>query len=385
MAKTFLAAVGDCNSPVTWSGIPYHFLQAARAEGLLDAGLPLATDGIGWKIHRVKWNFGRVIRGDHYGGFQYSDSFLEKLWSPVARLLPNNTVVNCFQLYPRSVVEDRTIRKWFFIDQTLTQLFDFYEQRSKIGRRVAKTAIALEHAGYQAAEGVIVHSRWAAASVMDDYGIPAERVRVVTPGANIDPDQYQCWEDEETKRRAENRQRETEALKLVFVGKDWKRKGLDRLLRALAIARRAGAKTTLRVIGCTRESLPSEFRSMEGVEWLGFLDKRTDANRFLRLVGECDVGCLLSHREAGGISFREYHALGLAVLGTNSGGAPEHMIANASMAVPTTATDEEIAKTVCSLERQKDDVMRLREVAWRHRRTVLWGATVSKCQKLKHS
>ncbi|HEX8847117.1 MAG TPA: glycosyltransferase family 4 protein [Pyrinomonadaceae bacterium] len=373
--RAFLAAVGDVNDPVTWSGIPYHFLQSARIAGLLDEGLPLSTGDFGWKALRLGWNLSRVLSGDRYGGYQYSTAFLERLWSTVLPRLKSNLVVNCFQLYAPIVVRDHTIEKWFFIDQTLLQLFDYYEQRATVGRRIALEAIEREREGYNAAAGVIVHSRWAAESVMRDYLISPDRVHVVLPGANVDQDEYARWEIEEERRRA-TLSDEERPLRLVFVGKYWHRKGLDRLLHAIALARRDGLRATLRVIGCERDSLPDGLRDVEGVEWLGFIDKRTQAVRFFRAVSECDVGCLLSRVEAGGIALREYHALGLISLGADTGGAPEHMIAGASVTVPTGANDEEIANTLLNLERDPSRLNNLRMAAWEKRRSALWDESV---------
>lgn len=373
----FLAAIGDANSRITWSGTPYHFLQAGKARGLLDEGLPLSAEGRKWQARRIAWNLARVARGDRYGGYQYSRSFLEKLWEPVRSRIRSGVVINCFQLFPPSIVEDRGIEKWFFIDQTLLQLFDYYGMRATIGRRIAADALEREREGYGSAAGVIAHSNWAAESVIAGYGVAADRVHVVVPGANIDPIEYARWEPEEEQRRAGGNDMER-PLRFVFVGKYWQRKGLDRLLRAFALSRRSGLKATLRVIGCRRESLPLELRNVEGVEWMGFIDKRTEAKTFLQTIAECQVGCLLSRAEAGGIAFREYHALGLAVLGTDSGGAPEHMIRDASVVIPARATDEEIADELMMLEKDRPRVERLREVAWQRRSSTLWNDTVSR-------
>src|SRR5918912_970549 len=68
-------------------------------------------------------------------------NFLERLWSVVLPYIKDSLILNCFQLYAPSVVKDYTIEKWFFIDQTLLQLFDHYGQRSTIGRRIAREAI----------------------------------------------------------------------------------------------------------------------------------------------------------------------------------------------------------------------------------------------------
>ncbi|HVG32889.1 MAG TPA: glycosyltransferase family 4 protein [Pyrinomonadaceae bacterium] len=376
--RRFLAAVGDSNNPVTWSGIPFHFLQAARAAGLLDEGLPLSTDGRVWQARRVAWNLSRVFKGDRRGGYQYSESFLERLWRPVRNSVQGGIVVNCFQLFAPSIVRDQTVEKWFFIDQTLQQLFDYYEQRPLIGRRIAHESIAREREGYHAARGIIVHSRWAARSVVNDYGVSPERVYTVMPGANIDPTEYARWEKDEEQHRAANIEHEQRPLRLVFVGKYWHRKGLDRLLGALALARRRGSLATLRVIGCRRETLPAHLRNTEGVEWSGFLDKRNEAHAFLCALGECDIGCLLSRAEAGGIAFREYHALGLPVIGTDTGGAPDHMLPGASVIVSTNSTDEEISRIIMDLERDGARLKALRKSARQQRHLALWDETVRK-------
>jgi glycosyltransferase involved in cell wall biosynthesis len=374
--RTFLAAVGDCNSPVTWSGIPYHFLQAARAQGLIDVGLALSADGLSLRARRIVWNFGRIITGDRRGGFQYSNAFLERLWSSSLPHIKNNVVINCFQLYAPPVVSDRTISKWFFIDQTLRQLFDYYGLRAQIGRRIVQEALRREREGYREAAGIIAHSLWAAGSLVEDYGLTPDRIQVVLPGANLDPAAYEKWEQREEEARSAREDRASRPMRLIFIGKDWRRKGLDRLLEALTLARQSGARMTLRLIGCGREDLPEHLRATEGVEWVGFINKRAEADRFLRMVADCDVGCLLSRAEAGGIAFREYHALGLAVIATDTGGVAEHTLPQASVLVSPGATVEEIAATLLELERDEARLAALRDAAWRQRRTVSWAETV---------
>lgn len=368
---TFLATIGDVNRVETWSGIPFHFLGAAKRAGLIDVGLPLAVTGRAWRSRRIVWNLARVLGFDRPGGFQYSVGFLERLWRPFRARLRGGRVINCFQLYPPSMIADAAVEKWFFLDQTLLQLFDHYDVRKEVGARIAAQALAREKLGYQRAAGIMVNSHWAAGSVVKDYGIDRDKVHVVLPGANLDPVEYGRWEATHEEAQAEGR-----PLRLVFVGKEWRRKGLDRLLRGLRQARAASSQVTLRVIGCPRESLPPELADVEGVEWYGFVDKRSQPRRFLDAVAECDVGCLLSRAEAGGISLREYHALGLAVLGTEAGGSPEHALPEASILAPVDAGDAEIAGLLLSLERDPARLTRMRRAAWRSHRSMLWEATV---------
>jgi glycosyltransferase involved in cell wall biosynthesis len=370
--RTVLAAVGDVHDMRTWSGIPFHALQAGRAEGLIDAGLALRTTGAVWRLRRIAWNLSSILRGRGAGGYQYSVRFLEELWSAHRHAVANARVINCFQLYPPSLVEQAGMERWYFLDQTLLQLFDHYGIRSTIGRSIARDALEREREGYQRASGIVMHSRWAAASVVRDYGIAPAKVAVVVPGANIDHRASEC----SMGRHRAASPREGGPLRLVFVGRNPARKGLDRLLRAFRIARSRGAKCALRVIGCAPGELPKELRTIPGVEWLGFVDKWRDAARFLQAVGECDVGCLLSRAEAGGIGLREYHALGLAVIGPDVGGSPDHVIREAAELVSPDASDEEIAELLVNLAQDRDRVQRMRDLSWEHRAEMHWSASM---------
>jgi glycosyltransferase involved in cell wall biosynthesis len=277
-------------------------------------------------------------------------------------------------MFPPSIVADQSVEKWFFIDQTLLQLFDYYGYRTLAGRRIVQDSLYREKEGYLAATGIIANSKWAARDVIDNYGVPPSRVHVVQLGANITPEDYSLWEREAA---SSHLQLGSRALRLVFVGKDWRRKGLDRLIRALQMARRAGSTASLRVIGCAREDVSEDLRNAQGVQWMGFIDKGINPIRFLSSVSECDLGCLLSRSEAGGIGLLEYHALGLAVLGPLTGGTPEGAIDGASILCSPAMPDEEIADLLLSLDRDRSRVEQMRAISWAQRRTVLWENSLS--------
>jgi glycosyltransferase involved in cell wall biosynthesis len=371
--RTYLSVMGDTNDARTWSGIPYHFLQAAQARKLIDEGLTLNTEDSGWRCRRLLWNGWRYITGQGKGGYQYSVSGLEHAWKPVRDHILDGVVINCFQLFSPSIVTERRIRKMFYIDMTLSQLFDFYQQRSTIGPAIAQEALQREKEGYQAAEIVVCHSQWAAQSVINDYGIDAGKVKAIIPGANIDRDSYHRWyQQAKLPVRTPG-----QPLRLIFIGKYWDRKGLDRLLEALQLVHKQGRQMDLTVLGCRREELPPQLQDTPNVKWVGFLDKRNEMEQFLNLVAESDIGCLLSRAEAGGMVLREYHALGLVVLGTAVGGSPEHMFADAGYAVSPEASREVVAGWLVDLCDHPEKLNALRRRAWEHRREATWDTTVS--------
>lgn len=378
MSQTLLASVGDANDIRTYSGIPYHILQEARRAGVIDDGLPLTTQGWRWAIRRYTWNLRAMVSDTRLGGYQYSDSFLEELWAPHRSRLSGCRLINCFPLYPPSLIGDPSVEFWYYLDQTLLQLFDSYGVRAQIGQQIAHDALELERKGYENAAGIMMNSHWAAESVIRDYGISPRKVFVVVQGANLDPGVYERW----ASGRPGPSVGRKEPLRLVFVGKEPQRKGLDRLLRAFKYARSAGANCTLRVIGCRQRDLPEAFPPSPDIEWIGFIDKRRDAGAYLKAVADCDIGCLLSRAEAGGIGLREYHALGLAVIGPNVGGAPDQVIREAASLVDADASDESIAKLLLALDANRALVQRMRAVSWARRREVTWKPAVLRMNEL---
>lgn len=376
--RTYLAAIGDVNRVETWSGTPYHLLQAAKPAGLIDEGLAFEVFEKHRQLRRYAWNLKAVLLGRGRGGYQFSPTCLEQLWRPAAGQLPGARVINCFQLYPPSVVAEARVERWYYIDQTLVQYYGDYGLKAGVSDWAAEDSLRREREGYGKATGIVTHSDWARQSLVRDYGFAPEQITVVVPGANLDADTYRAWSAD----RVPSPVAASGPLRLVFVGWDGMRKGLDRLIRAILRARQSGAELSLSVVGCPASSLPPELREVEGVHWLGFIDKQREQRRFLETVASHDVGCLLSRAEAGGMSLREFHALGLAVIGPKVGGSPDHVLAEAAHLITPDADDEAIAALLLRLSRDRAEVQRLREASWARRAEVLWSASVAQLQGL---
>jgi glycosyltransferase involved in cell wall biosynthesis len=370
MKKTYLAGVGNSNDPLTWSGTPFHLLEAGRRIGIIDEGLNLSACAPVWKLKRLLWNAATLAQGRHYGGFQYSNWFLERLYAPFQKVITNSRMLNWFQMYPASIIENNTIEKWFYIDMTLRQMFRCYG--TSPDDHTAAIAIQQETAGYHASTGIMTLSQWAARSLVADYGVSPHRVHAVVPGANISSSIYSKWLTVTGYRPMDPEQ----PLRLVFSGRYWQRKGLDRLLDAFQLARSRGANLTIRVIGVLRESVPQQYRNIPAVEWLGIIDKGASPAALLNAVSECDVGCLLSRADASPIAIREFCALGLVTLCTDAGGSSEMTVPEASVSVSVNATNEEIAETLLRLCNDRQVTEQMRQHAWNHRHEALWSATV---------
>lgn len=370
-SSIWLAAVGDATDPGTYSGTPYHGLQAGLARGVFAGGLKLDIKGGRWRRRRALWNAAQFLKSGRYGGYQYSRSFLNQLWQNAGLSQDDVCLLNFFQLYPESIMSRPGTRRWFYIDQTLDQLFDYYGIASIVPEAVRQDAMAREKDQYESADGVICHSQWAASSVINTYGINPANVHTVHYGANLDPDAVSLWEKNVAQRQAGR------SLKLIFVGKEWRRKGLDRLIRAMQITQGRKVALELVVLGVDPAMLPRELATVPGITWAGFIDKRTEAARFISLVADCDVGCLLSRAEAGGMSLREFARLGLPTIAPDTGGNPELAVPEATHLVAPDAPDEVIADILTSFAKDPDLLERQRQSAMAARKRAGWEHAIS--------
>lgn len=362
-----VACHGDATDIDSFSGIPWHITDGLRRVGADARGLTLGRPS---RLGRVVHAAGSRLRTGGHGGYQYSPGHLDRIWGLVRGQIRDGCVLNLFQLYAPSVVADPGVRRWFYIDATLCQLIEVFGDLPHMAPRARTALLAREREGYAAAQGVIAHSEWAARSVAQDYGIDPARVHVVVAGANLDLDRYAAWRDTATEPAVRSG-----PLRLVFTGMDAERKGLDRLLAAIALAAADGARLTLDVIGCGPATVAPSLRQLPGLRWHGRVDKRTEPDRFLALVAGAEVGCLLSRRECGGIGQREYAAFGLALVAPDVGGAAEHAGRDRAVLVGPDATAVEIAAILGELATRGALYRRLRAAAWASRDEALQTTT----------
>ena len=88
--------------------------------------------------------------------------------------------------------------------------------------RVAEAAkLRVYRTAFESAASLVAWSHWVAASLVGDYGIAAEKIRVIRPGVDLT-------------RFRPGAQRDHERVRVLFVGGDFRRKGGDDLLQAMA-------------------------------------------------------------------------------------------------------------------------------------------------------
>ena len=159
-------------------------------------------------------------------------------------------------------------------------------------------------AAYARARTCCAMSHWAARSLVDDFGLPPERVAVVGVGAvrRLTPPPTRDWS----------------VPRLLFVGFDWERKNGPRVLRAFAKLREEHPEATLDVVG---GHPPLDVAGVTGHGTIGLEDPDGEA-KLARLFDRATCFVMPSLHEPAGQAYIEAGAAGIASVGTTAGGAP---------------------------------------------------------------
>jgi glycosyltransferase involved in cell wall biosynthesis len=161
--------------------------------------------------------------------------------------------------------------------------------------------VARQRAIYARATACCAMSHWAARSMVEDYGVPREKVAVVGLGRNVEP---------------ERADRDGTQPRFLFVGKDWERKNGPRVLAAFAALHDERPDARLDVVG---GHPPID---QPGVVGHGLLDTREPGKRrdLAQLFSAATCFVLPSLHEPAGTVYTEAAAAALPSIGSTAGG-----------------------------------------------------------------
>ncbi|HKE99808.1 MAG TPA: glycosyltransferase family 4 protein [Actinomycetes bacterium] len=248
----------DPLAPGTFSGYSARLFGSMRRHGIEVQplasrrlrwwDLPAALNLAGLARGRVSGRYAPRIRPDWYWSRAGFERFSRRLQTRLVGLAEAPVL----QVGTHVRVGQPGAGAYCVTDCTVVQALEGGEfSISQTSPRVADQAVACQHEVFAACAKVFTLSRWAAASVVADYGIPAERVVVVGAGANL----------------AEPVERRPDPARplLLFVGRDWQQKGGPLLLEAFGLLRGGLPALRLAVVGC------SPALRDPGVEVVGYL------------------------------------------------------------------------------------------------------------------
>lgn len=316
----------DLHDPLdesVWSGTPAQIYRCLEAAGVQLT----AVGGHGWFFRKaINWIIFRYYRSTR-GLFYHIDRdlFWVKLFTALGnkylKLSEADAIVTTFPAFTSFVKAGLPI--FMVHDATWGQVVESYPwfRRSHQPSRIVEDGFRLERIAYGRGDVFpVLTSIWAADRAVADYGVDRERIRILALGPNL--------------KRPPERQKVETALrsrgggpcKLLFVGKEWERKGGPLAVKAVAALNQMGVPAELHVVGPSE--LTSESVSATGlpafVKLHGFLRKSDpkESEALETLYMESDFFILPTQAEALGVVFAEAAAYALPCLGTSVGGVP---------------------------------------------------------------
>jgi hypothetical protein len=303
VSNVALVSVGDPASPRTWSGVVAGVLGGLHELGVtttpIDVALPAGLEQA-MLVTAAARTFDRF---DAEGAALTMDVRSLLARRALRGALASGRVDGVIQIgtsftLPKGVpfvtLEDMTLRQ----GASVHPVFSRMSARGVAGWERRRASI------YGRARMCAVASRWAAASLRDDYAMARERVAVVGFGATHNPPVAdRAWSP----------------ARFLFVGMDWERKGGPQVVSAFARVRSEHPDAVLDVVG---GHPPIE---APGVRTHGVLSlaRERDREQILELFARATCFVMPSRVEPFGIAYVEAASAGVASIGSSVGGAPD--------------------------------------------------------------
>jgi glycosyltransferase involved in cell wall biosynthesis len=203
--------------------------------------------------------------------------------------------------------------KIFCADATFANVLETYDSFSNCTPEFINQGDELDRKALANCDAAIYPSEWAARSAIEKYGAHPEKIHVIPFGANV------AATDQATV-RAQIEARRFDELRLLFVGRDWHRKGGDVVLATCELLHKRKVPLRLDLVGLPQVpvALPRYARSH------GLLDQKNSAKRALleQLFAQSHFLFVPSQAENYGMVFCEAAAFGLPSVTTTVGGIP---------------------------------------------------------------
>ncbi|MFC2321791.1 MAG: glycosyltransferase [Tannerella forsythia] len=338
-----------------WSGTTYHLLQILSKKHHVKV---VGQNTLSQTAYYIKDNFSKRHPLDKYAPL-FGELYAEQM--------SGSDLIFFGDLYLASFL-DVNIPMVHLSDVTYHSFKDYSElKRSK--EQIKKTE-TLEKKLLNKYTTIIYSSEWTKQNTIDYYDIEPNKIHVVEFGANIPaPSDYKI-------------PIQTDTCNLVFIGKNWKKKGGDKVFMAYRKLKSKGLQCTLTIIGSTPQEPYDEIKD---VTVIPFLDKSKPEHlkRLCNILKEAHFLVLPTEFDAFGIVFCEASAYGVPSIAANVGGVSQPVRDGKNgFLLPPNATAEDYAEKIKSVFSDKDGYIKLRESSRREYETRLnwevWGEKVNR-------
>ncbi|GAA4753228.1 glycosyltransferase family 4 protein [Flavisolibacter ginsenosidimutans] len=196
----------------------------------------------------------------------------------------------------------------YIADTTFRNMVNYYPWHTGLCKLALRQGNRIEKNAIQKAAHLIYSSQWASNSAIRDYGAKADRVSILSFGANMS--RLPAKEEVEARPFA-NR------CHLLFLGVHWERKGGPIVYQTFLELREKGIDCRLTIIGCA-PFLPKD----EDITVIPFLNKndKQQSERLFQILMETSFLFVPTRADCTPVVFSEAAAFGVPVITTQTGG-----------------------------------------------------------------
>ena len=241
----------------------------------------------------------------------------------------------------------------YLSDATFRAMENYYYPHSEMHLLTRWEGNHLERRAIHRSAAVIYSSHWAARSAIRDYGANPDKIRIIPFGANVD-----TIPPVGTLRRGSTDGR----CRLLFVGRDWKRKGGQLACDAFLGLRARGINAELTVIGCT----PDPAFAHPDLCVIPLLNKNIPEERVAleEYYLNSDIFLLPTRAECSAIVFCEASAYGVPIVSTDTGGVSSVVVEGVNgLLLPLEAGADAYAETIARLWQDPARYQKMRQTS----------------------
>ena len=370
--KIALVSAADPRDRRTWSGSTFFMGTALESHvGRVDYIGPIAIPGQGLKLrlarltHRISgkrtYPFRTLSAARHFAKF-------------ISRRLAGQSYDLIFA--PAASVEiaylDTKTPIVYVSDATFALMQEVYPIFSSMPPAAVDAENFFERTALDKARLILFPSRWAARSAVEHYGIDRDKISIIPFGANL---------DREPERQAVVGKTVDGEIKILFLAKEWVRKGGGIALDTLRHLEKMGVAAELTVCGVT----PPATETHPRMRVVPYLNKNIpdDRKQFERILAESHLLLLPTRTECYGVVFCEANAYGLPVFATRVGGIPAIVEDGLNgYLLPLEAGGEDFARSIAAVGLNTETYQSLNQGARKRYEQILnwdsWAQSVRK-------
>jgi glycosyltransferase involved in cell wall biosynthesis len=267
------------------------------------------------------------------------------------------------QISPARSAADRSAARTFkYIDTPLSELFR-YPEYDYLSEGLAARLIEEERRSYQTANAIFTYSGWCREQIIAQHELPSDKVFVARSGANLP---YATL-DQAT--RAERQ----ETLRLLFVGKDHRRKGLAFLTSVAKEIRNLGVSVEIVVIGPEIADVVPD----PNLKPIGYLSKSTDLDIYADLIKACHFGVLWSSAEGLPNSLLECLSMGRPIISNDLPQVAQEFGQAAALIFSQAIDPISMARDIVNVWNNPEQIEALFGRAFQEREKFTWNSAAS--------